>query len=211
MGRGWEAPRGRTAGQGAATRARAHAVREAIEAAEAFARAGVDGPAGGFAPAAGAGAGPAAGGAAGVGHAAEAGMTQQGQFTTFNSMLAAYLAFTNLPDEEREAFFRARASFKHTQTLKDCPGDLTVLGRSIQAVLRVATSITVARYFGPNEELGIAFLLSAFDGDALSLGRTAITEKAALRRRYFSPACHTAGGVAGVSSATCSKDVAGGV
>jgi hypothetical protein len=93
-------------------------------------------------------------------------------------MLAAYVAYTNLPDEEREAFFRTRASFKHTQTetLKDCPGDLTVLGRELQTVLRVATVITVGRYFGPNEELGIALLLSAFDGDALSLARTARTD-----------------------------------
>ena len=47
-GRGWAAPGARNAG-GAATRARARAVREAIEAAEALARAGVGGPAGGFA------------------------------------------------------------------------------------------------------------------------------------------------------------------
>lgn len=40
----------------------------------------------------------------------------------------------------------------------------------------MATAITVARYFGPNEELGVAFLLSAFDGDALSLARTALTD-----------------------------------
>jgi hypothetical protein len=52
--------RGRTAGQGAATRARAQAVREAVEAAEALARAdgpssgGVGGPAGGFATCSGA-------------------------------------------------------------------------------------------------------------------------------------------------------------
>ena len=63
-----------------------------------------------------------------------------------------------------------------TEPFKDSPGDLTVLGRALQAVLRVATSITVVRYFGPNEELGIALLLSAFDGDALSLARTALAD-----------------------------------
>ncbi len=132
----------------------------------------------GFAPAVGAGAGPAAGGVTGVGHAAAAGMAQQGQFTTFKSMLTSHDAYTNLPDDAKEAFLRARASFKHTQTetLKDGPGDLTVLGRTLQAVLRVATAITVAHYFGPNEELGIALLLSTFDGDALSLARTALAD-----------------------------------
>ncbi len=172
------APRGRTEGQGAATRARARAVREAIEAVEALARAGVGGPAGGFALAVGAGAGPAAGGAAGVGYAAAAAMARQGPFTTFDSMLAAYVAYTNLQEAEQEAFLRAHASFKHTQTetLRDGPGDLTVLGRALQTVLRAATAITVAPYFGPNEELGIVLLLSAFDGDALSLAHTALAD-----------------------------------
>jgi hypothetical protein len=106
-------------------------------------------------------------------------MAQQGPFTTLNSMLTAHDAYTNLPDEAaRETFVRARASFKPTQTetFKDGPGDLPVLGRALQAVLRVATAITVARYFGPNEELGNALLLSAFDGDALSLTRTALAD-----------------------------------
>jgi hypothetical protein len=93
-------------------------------------------------------------------------------------MLTSHDAYTNLPADVKEAFLRAHASVKHTQTetLKDCPGDLTVLGRTLQAVLRVATAITVTPYFGPNEELGIAFLLSVFDGDALSLARTALAD-----------------------------------
>lgn len=178
-GRGWEAPRARNAG-GAATRARARAVREAIEAAEALTRAGADGPAGGFAPAVGAGAGPVEGGAAGCGHAAAAGMAQQGPFTTFNSMFTAYEAYTRLPDDAKEVFLRARAGFKHTPTepLKDGPGDITVLARALQAALRVATAITVSRTYGPNEELGIALFHSAFDGDALSLARTALADTA---------------------------------
>ena len=83
----------------------------------------------------------------GVGHAAVAGMaqSQQGPFDTFNHMLASKMAYDNLPDDEKEAFFRARASFKHTptETFKDCPGDITVLARAFQAALRVATAITL--------------------------------------------------------------------
>ena len=132
----------------------------------------------GGAPAAGAGAGPAAGGVAGVGHAAAAGMAAQGPLATFAGMLTSYVTYNDLLDDEKRTYLQARANFKHqqTETLKDGPGDLTVLGRAIQAVLRVATAITVARYFGPNEELGIALLLSAFDGDALSLARTALAD-----------------------------------
>ena len=139
---------------------------------------GVGGPAGGFAPAVGVGAGPAAGGVAGVGHAAAAGMTQQGPFTTFNSMLTSHESYTNLADDAKEAFLRARAGFKHTPTelLKDGPCDITVLARALQAALRVATVITVSRTYGPNEELGIALFHSVFDGDALSLARTALAD-----------------------------------
>jgi hypothetical protein len=50
-------------------------------------------------------------------------------------MLASKMAYDNLPDDEKEAFIRERASFKHTltETLKDCPGDITVLARALQA------------------------------------------------------------------------------
>jgi hypothetical protein len=163
---------------GAVTRARVRAVREAIEAAETFARAGVGGPAGGFAQAAGAGAGPGAGGATGVGHAAVAGMSQQGPFTTFNSMFTSHEAYTNLADDAREAFLRARAGFKHTLTeaFKDGPGDITVLARALQAALRVATAITVLHTYGPNEELGIVLFNSGFNVDGLSLAPTAFAD-----------------------------------
>ena len=94
------------------------AVREAVEAAEALARAGVGSPAGGFAPAAGAGAGPAAGGAAGAGQVAAAGMAQaqQGQLAMFAGMLTSYVAYNALTDDEKRAYLQARASFKHPQT-----------------------------------------------------------------------------------------------
>ena len=74
-------------------------------------------------------------------------------------MLVSHARYTTLADDDaREAFLRARAGFKPTpaETLKNSPGDLTVLGRALQAILRVATTVTVARCYGPNEELGIA-------------------------------------------------------
>jgi hypothetical protein len=116
----------------------------------------------------------------GVGHAAAAGMdqAQQGPFTTLNSMLAAHAAYTILPENEREFFFRTCAGYKPTpaEMLKDGPGDITVLGQEIQAALRVATAIMATLYYGPNEELGVAHFHSAFDGDTLSLARTALAD-----------------------------------
>jgi hypothetical protein len=135
------------------------AVREAVEAAEALARSGVVGPAGGFEPAAGAGAGPAAGGAA-VGQAAAAGMAQaqQGQLATFAGMLMSYGAYNSLTDDEKRAYLQARASFEHppTEPHKDGPGDITVMAKALQAALKVATAITTSLTYGTNEDIGVA-------------------------------------------------------
>ena len=114
----------------AATRDRARAVREVLEE-EARADAG---------------AGPAAGGAAGVVQAAAAGMAQaqQGPLAMFAGMLTSYGTYNALPDDEKRAYLQVRASFKHPQTelLKDCPGDITVMAKALQAALKVATAIS---------------------------------------------------------------------
>ena len=126
---------------------------------------------------AGAGAGPVAGGSAGAGQAAAAGMAQaqQGPLATFASMITSYATYNALTDDEKRAYLQARANFKHPQTgtFKDGPGDLTVMAQALQAVLKVATAITTSRSYGPNEDIGVALLYSAFDGDALALARTA--------------------------------------
>jgi len=120
----------------------------------------------GGAPAAGAGAGPAAGGVAGVGHAAAAGMAQQGAqrgpMATFDSLLAAYLAYLALADDvARATFLRERVGFKATtgETFKEGPGGLAVFARLFDAVLRVATTGMVGRYYGLSEDLGLANFL----------------------------------------------------
>jgi len=127
---------------------------------------------------AGAGAGPAAGGAAGGVQAAAAGMAAQGPLDTFAEMLASYRAYRALTDDEKRAYLQAPANFKHPQTgtFKDGPGDLTVMAQALQAVLKVATAITTSHAYGPNEDIGVALLYSAFDGDALALARTALSD-----------------------------------
>jgi len=150
------------------------AVREVLEAA---ARAGAGaGPAAGGA--AGAGAGPAAGGAAGGVQAAAAGMAAQGPLDTFAEMLASYRANRTLTDEEKRAYLQARANFKHpqTETFKEGPGDLKVMAQALQAALKVATAITTSHALGPNEDIGVALFCSAFNGDALNLARTALSD-----------------------------------
>ncbi len=92
---------------------------------------------------------------------------QRGPLATFDAMIAAYLAYLALADDTaKAAFLRERAGFKHNpgETFKDGPGGLAVLARLFDAVLRIATTVTVARYYGPNEELGLALFLGAFEG-----------------------------------------------
>jgi len=69
---------------------------------------------------------------------------QQGPLATFAGMLASYGTYTALTDDEKRAYLQARANFKHppTEPLKDGPGDITVLAKTLQADLKVATAIT---------------------------------------------------------------------
>ena len=103
---------------------------------------------------------------------------QQGPLATFACMLTSYVAYNALTDDEKRAYLQARASFKHppTEPPKDGPGDITVMAKAIQAALKVATAITTSRTYGTNEDIGVALLCSAFDGDALNLVRTALSD-----------------------------------
>jgi hypothetical protein len=93
-------------------------------------------------------------------------------------MLASYGTYTDLTDDEKRAYLQARASFKHpsTEQLKDCPGDITVLAKALQAALKVATAITTSRTYGTNEDICVALLCSVFDGVALNLACTALSD-----------------------------------
>jgi len=105
-------------------------------------------------------------------------MAAQGPLATFAGMLTSYVTYNDLLDDEKRTYLQARANFKHqqTETLKDGPGDLTVMAKAMQAALKVATAITTSRAYGPNEDIGESLLCSAFDGDALALARTALSD-----------------------------------
>ena len=103
----------------------------------------------------------------------------RGPMATFDSLLAAYLAYLALADDAaRAAFLRERAGFKVTpgETFKDGPGGLAVFDRLFDTVLRITTTGMVDRYYGPNEDLGLENFLGVFEGNALGLARTAITD-----------------------------------
>ena len=65
--------------------------------------------------------------------------------------------------------------FKPAQvkTFSDCPGDINVT-LMLEKCIKLATTITVARYYGPNEDLCVDCYLAAFPGDVVGLARTAL-------------------------------------
>ena len=144
--------------------------------------AGVVPAAGGLAggvPEARAGAGPAAGGIAGVRPAAGIMAAPHGSMTTVNAMREGYLAHRALADAAaRATALRERGPFKPSPVdpFKAGPGDIMVFADMLERCLKLETTITVARYYGNNEELGMAYFLSVFTGDAASLARTALAD-----------------------------------
>jgi hypothetical protein len=73
---------------------------------------------------------------------------------------------------------RERAGFKQDpgQTFTAYPGDIKVLALMFETIIKLATTITVAQYYGPNEDLGVSHYLAAFAGHAVGLARTALAD-----------------------------------
>jgi hypothetical protein len=130
--------------------------------------------------AAGADAGPAQGGIAGVGPAAGGMAAPHWLMTVFNNMRDNYLAHLALAHAAaRTAALRERGPFKPAQVepFSEGPGDIMVFADMLErSSLNLATTITVARYYSDNEELGMAYFLSVFTGDAASLARTSLAD-----------------------------------
>jgi hypothetical protein len=108
---------------------------------------------------AGADAGPAGGGIAGVGPAAGGMAAPHGSMTAFNNMRHSYLAHLALADAAaRTAALRERGPFKPLQVepFNAGPGYIRVFADMLERCLKLSTTITVARYYCDNEELGMA-------------------------------------------------------
>ena len=67
------------------------------------------------------------------------------------------------------AFLRERAGFKPAQV-----EIFSDLAQMLDKCIKLATTITVARYYGPGEDLGTESYLAAFAGDVVGLARTAL-------------------------------------
>jgi hypothetical protein len=75
-----------------------------------------------------------------------------------------YLTHLALADATaRAAALRERGPFKLAQVepFKAGPGYIMVFADMLERCLKLSTTITVARYYGDNEELGMAYFLSS--------------------------------------------------
>jgi hypothetical protein len=101
--------------------------------------------------AAGADAGPSAGGIAGVGPAAGCMAAPHGSMPAFNNMRDSYVAHLALADAAaRTAALRERGPFKPAQVepFNAGSGDIRVFADMLEWCLKLATTMTVARYYG---------------------------------------------------------------
>jgi hypothetical protein len=127
---------------------------------------------------AGADAGPEAGGIAGVGPAAGCMEAPHGSMTTFNNSAIAISVIWLLRMRQPGRLLCGNAGlFKPVQVepFNAGPGDIRVFADMLERCLKLATTITVARYYCDNEELSMAYFLRVFTGDAARLARTAET------------------------------------
>jgi hypothetical protein len=160
-GRRGDAPRGH-----ARTRSRARAVQAALSAAGADAepRAAA---AMGDQSRAGAGGGP-------VQVRAGAGL----QTEVFLPLNEAYTAYMDMDADDRGRYIDARRSWK-PHAASPCglaPSDISAFALVYEIIRKLAATLMIGRFFGPQEDLGIELLNHAFTGDAETIAQTAITQ-----------------------------------
>jgi hypothetical protein len=94
----------------------------------------------------------------------------------FQPLHDAYIAYTALEAEEEERYLNARRSWK-PQAAVPCglaPGDLVAFAQVYEIIRKLAATLMIGRFFGPQEDLGIELISRAFTGDAETYVQTAI-------------------------------------
>ncbi len=89
--------------------------------------------------------------------------------TVFNNMRNGYVNHLALADTPaRVAALREHRPFKPAQVepFKTGPDDIMVFDDMLERCLKLATTITVVRYYSDNEELGIGYFLIVFTGES---------------------------------------------
>ena len=95
-----------------------------------------------------------------------------------DSLLTTYAAFVALDAPEQRTWLDARKSWK-PPSVTPClqgPGSLDTFAAVYEVVLKLAENLSAGRFYGSQEDLGRAHILSAFAGDAIVIARNAIAD-----------------------------------
>ena len=96
-----------------------------------------------------------------------------------DQLLLAYTQYEALDAGARAEFVAARKSFKPNMGIPPFVlGPITIdsFAAVYEVVLKLADILSAGRFFGTQEDLGVACILSAFAGDAVAIARTAIAD-----------------------------------
>ena len=95
-----------------------------------------------------------------------------------DQLVIAHNQFQGLEPNAQAEWMRKRRSYKPVvgPSFSQAPGNIDVLAKVYEIVRKLADLLSSGRFFGAQEDLGVACILSAFDGDAVAVARTAIDD-----------------------------------
>ena len=94
-------------------------------------------------------------------------------------LAAAYAHFAALEATAQKDYLADRKNFKPPPGMPPFPhgpGAIEIFALVYEVVRKLAHTLLVGRFFGPQEDLGVSYVLSAFTDDAVAVVRTAIED-----------------------------------
>ena len=95
-----------------------------------------------------------------------------------DQLISAHNHFQGLEANAQTVWINERRTFKPVvgPSFSQAPGTIDVFAMVYAIVRKLADLLSSGRFFGAQEDLGVACILSAFDGDAVAVARTAIDD-----------------------------------
>ena len=96
-----------------------------------------------------------------------------------DALLRAYVHFAGLDEQPRAAWIAERKAFNPiigVPSFQPGPSTISTFADVYEVVLKIAEILAAGRFFGTQEDLGAACILSAFSGDSVNVARTALAD-----------------------------------
>jgi hypothetical protein len=94
----------------------------------------------------------------------------------FQQLHEAYISYMAMSEEDSERYLSVRRSWK-PQAASPCglaPNDIAAFASVYEIIRKLAATLMIGRFFGPQEDLGVELISRAFTGDAETIAQTAI-------------------------------------